>query len=108
MDVTHLIYFHGKDDGVDAVEFEVDCKISYRLSGGQKGVYHLAPESCCPEYPPDCEIELESATIGYGNMEYPLTKESRWWGIIEAELNLDEQVVEECFDDDEILSELYF
>lgn len=108
MDVAHLIYFHRKDSDIDAVEFEVDCKISYCISGGQKGVYHLAPENCCPEYPPDCEIELGSATIGYGNMGYPITKESKWWDVIEAELNLDEQVVEECFDDDAMLSELCF
>lgn len=84
---------------INGEEFDLDLVVDYTISGGQVGIYNAAPEDCQPEYPADVEIEIESMEIEYGKHNYKLTKESRWWDIIEERLNEDDWIIAQVFED---------
>jgi len=78
---------------INGNEFEIDIEFDYCVSGGQKGIYHMAPEYCQPELPPDYEVELKKCSLGYGSQAIDL-KESRWWDIVQEGLNDNDRIIE--------------
>ncbi len=87
---SHLIYFHDSQEE----EFDVDVTFDYTISKGRPAKLNAAPEDCYPEEYPELEIELVTAEINYGSHKVDL-KDSRWWDVIEEELNESETLFEE-------------
>jgi hypothetical protein len=83
----------------DPMTFEIECLIAYSIDEGQREITNCLPENAQPGFPPCVEdVQLVSATILYGKHGYPLTKESRWWEIIENMLQdnggLEDEILE--------------
>ena len=87
---THLIYILGN-------EFEVDLEFDYYIHEGQRQINN-PPDLAQPYIAPELEMELTKAEIGYGHYQHVLTKESRWWDIIEEGINEDMALHEDIFE----------
>lgn len=75
--------------------WEVECEISYSIDPGQTATSTQEGLAACVE-----QVDLISAKILYGIIEYQLTEESRWWDLIEEMFIEDENLQDKILDHD--------
>ena len=81
------------DITINGILFKTECEISYFISGGQEGIFHLVPDDCQPAFAPDVEIELEEAFFlnSYG---HEVKINGAYWKEIEYFLENDSETID--------------
>jgi len=78
-------------------EWDFNVVFDYTIEAGQEEIIHPV-DKAQPFFPPEMEIELERLYIGHGSNIYELCKSSRWWTVVEDQLNDDDELKAEVFE----------